>query len=204
MRVIQVRLDEPASAVVGSWRSFVASFPGVGGRDAPVSQCLISTPPAVPEIDGGVGLCGTPPAMGDPVWVHNPVLEEPLLAFGLDIPDMTAEPECRGEVRGRVMGRLVKVASTADIPTGTGKLVEVEGKRLAVFNVDGRYHAIDDTCPHRGGPLSEGELEGEVVSCPWHGPTFSVTTGAVLSPPAQRRVTHYPLRESGREFSVEL
>jgi 3-phenylpropionate/trans-cinnamate dioxygenase ferredoxin component len=73
-----------------------------------------------------------------------------------------------------------------------------------VNNVDGRFHAIDDTCPHRGGPLSEGELEGEVVRCPWHGSTFSVTTGAVLSPPAGSGVTPYRIQESGGELSVEL
>ena len=101
------------------------------------------------------------------------------------------------------MGTLVRVASTEEIPRGSAKLVEVEGKRIAVFNVDGRFYALDDTCPHRGGPLSEGELEGEVVTCPWHRSTFNVTTGAVLSPPAQSGVTHYPLRESGGELSIE-
>jgi nitrite reductase/ring-hydroxylating ferredoxin subunit len=109
--------------------------------------------------------------------------------------------EQKGE---RVMGKLVKVVSTAEVPPGSGKLVEVEGKRIAVFNVGGRYHAIDDTCPHRGGPLSEGVLEGEVVTCPWHGSKFNVTSGAVLSPPAGSGVTHYSLQESGGELSVEL
>ena len=102
------------------------------------------------------------------------------------------------------MGTLVRVASAEDIPPGSAKLVEVEGKRIAVFNVDGRFYAIDDTCPHRGGPLSEGELEGEVVTCPWHRSTFNVTTGAVLSPPAQSGVTRYAVQESGGELSVEL
>src|SRR5262249_10915623 len=102
------------------------------------------------------------------------------------------------------MGKLVKVASAAEITPGSGKLVEVEGKRIAVFNVGGRYYATDDTCPHRGGPLSEGVLQDDVVTCPWHGSKFNVTTGAVLSPPAQSGVTHYPLRESGGELSIEL
>ena len=102
------------------------------------------------------------------------------------------------------MGKLVKVASAADIPPGSGKSVEVEGKRIAVFNVDGRFYAIDDTCPHRGGPLSDGELEGEVVTCPWHGSTFNVTTGAVLSAPARDGVSHYSVRDSGGELSVEV
>jgi nitrite reductase/ring-hydroxylating ferredoxin subunit len=101
------------------------------------------------------------------------------------------------------MGRLVRLASTVDIPPG-GRSVEAEGKRLAVFNVEGRYYAIDDTCPHRGGPLSEGELVGEVVSCPWHFSTFSVATGAVLSPPAVKGVTSYRILESGGDLSIEL
>jgi nitrite reductase (NADH) small subunit len=102
------------------------------------------------------------------------------------------------------MGKLVRVASADDIPPGSAKLVEVEGKRLAVFNVDGRFHAIDDTCPHRGGPLSEGELEGEVVTCPWHRSTFNVTNGAVLSGPARAGVSHYAVQHSGGELSVEV
>jgi 3-phenylpropionate/trans-cinnamate dioxygenase ferredoxin component len=102
------------------------------------------------------------------------------------------------------MGKLVKVASAADIPAGTGKVVEVEGKRIAIFNVGGHYHAMDDTCPHRGGPLSDGELEGEVVTCPRHGSTFNVTTGAVLSAPARDSVGHYSVRDSGGELSVEV
>jgi nitrite reductase (NADH) small subunit len=102
------------------------------------------------------------------------------------------------------MGKLVRVASAEDIPPGSAKLVEVEDKRLAVFNVDGRFHAIDDTCPHRGGPLSEGELEGEVVTCPWHRSTFNVTTGAVLSAPARAGVSHYAVQDSGAELSVEV
>jgi 3-phenylpropionate/trans-cinnamate dioxygenase ferredoxin component len=102
------------------------------------------------------------------------------------------------------MGTLVRVASAEDIPPGSAKLVEVEGKRIAVFNVDGCFYAIDDRCPHRGGPLSEGELEGEVVTCPWHRSTFNVTTGAVLSAPARDGVSHYSVRDSGGEVSVEV
>jgi 3-phenylpropionate/trans-cinnamate dioxygenase ferredoxin component len=102
------------------------------------------------------------------------------------------------------MSKLVTVASAADIPPGSGTLVEVEGRRIAVFNVGGRYHAVDDTCPHREGPLSEGTLEGEVVTCPWHGSKFDVTTGAVLTPPARTGVTHYEVRESGGKLSLEL
>ncbi|MGH7376111.1 MAG: Rieske (2Fe-2S) protein [Candidatus Methylomirabilales bacterium] len=102
------------------------------------------------------------------------------------------------------MGKLVKVGSVKEIPPGSAKLVEAEGKRIAVFNVGGRYYAIDDTCPHQGGPLSEGELEGEVVTCPWHGSSFNATTGAVLTPPARKGVSRYTVRDTGGQLSIEL
>lgn len=75
------------------------------------------------------------------------------------------------------MANFVKVAQTSEIPSGQGKCVEVDGKRIAIFNVDGLYYAIDDVCPHQGGPLSEGELGGTVVTCPWHGWEYDITTG---------------------------
>ena len=75
------------------------------------------------------------------------------------------------------MANFVKVAQTSEIPAGQGKCVEVEGKRIAIFNVDGTFYALDDVCPHQGGPLSEGELSGKVLTCPWHGWEFDVDTG---------------------------
>ncbi|MBI2461390.1 MAG: Rieske 2Fe-2S domain-containing protein, partial [Candidatus Rokubacteria bacterium] len=76
------------------------------------------------------------------------------------------------------MGKLAKVAEIADLAPGQGRVVEVEGKAIALFNVDGAFYAIDNTCLHRGGPLGEGELDGAVVTCPWHGWCYDVTTGA--------------------------
>ena len=75
------------------------------------------------------------------------------------------------------MANFVKVAQTSEIPAGQGKCVEVEGRRLAIFNVDGSYYAIDDVCQHQGGPLGEGELSGKIVTCPWHGWEYDVTSG---------------------------
>ncbi len=75
------------------------------------------------------------------------------------------------------MADFVKVAKTSEIPAGQGKCVEVEGRRLAIFNVDGSYYAIDDVCQHQGGPLGEGELNGKIVTCPWHGWEYDVTNG---------------------------
>src|SRR5215831_4226704 len=84
----------------------------------------------------------------------------------------------------------VKVARTNEVTPGQAKMVEVEGKKIALFNVDGSLYAIDDTCTHRGGPLSEGVLEGKQVTCPWHGATYDVTTGGVLGPPAPIKGLH--------------
>ena len=78
------------------------------------------------------------------------------------------------------MANFVKVAEVGDVPPGTGKCVEADGKQIALFNVAGAFHAIDNTCLNRGGPLGEGELEGTVVTCPWHGWQYDVTTGTNL------------------------
>ena len=100
------------------------------------------------------------------------------------------------------MGQLIRVAETKEVPPGTAKAVDVEGRAVALFNVDGTYYAIADTCTHRGGPLSEGAVEGTVVTCPWHGATFDVTTGNVLGPPAAEGVAHYYVQVDGNDIKV--
>ena len=71
----------------------------------------------------------------------------------------------------------VRVANTKDIPKGEGRMFDVGGRQVAVFNAGGKFYAIDNTCEHQGGPLAEGELEGSIVTCPWHGFQFDVTSG---------------------------
>jgi len=78
----------------------------------------------------------------------------------------------------------VKVAPVGDVPAGEGRVFEVNGRAVAVFNVDGHFHAVDNECPHRGGPLGEGELDGSVVLCPWHAWRWDVRTGANVNNPA--------------------
>jgi nitrite reductase/ring-hydroxylating ferredoxin subunit len=75
------------------------------------------------------------------------------------------------------MSEFVSVARTADIPPGEAKAFVVGDREVAIFNIDGAFHAIENTCPHQGGPLAEGSLEGQVVTCPWHAWCFDVTTG---------------------------
>ena len=102
------------------------------------------------------------------------------------------------------MGDYVKVAQANEIEPNHAKLVEVQGKNIALFNVDGKFYAIDNTCTHRGGPLSEGELEGDEVTCPWHGARFKVTSGEVLRPPAPQGVNSYKVRVNGQDIELEL
>ena len=71
----------------------------------------------------------------------------------------------------------VRVASVTDVPPGTGRTVTVGARAVALFNVDGTFYAIDGTCLHRGGPVGDGDLEDRVVTCPWHGWQYDVTTG---------------------------
>jgi nitrite reductase/ring-hydroxylating ferredoxin subunit len=79
------------------------------------------------------------------------------------------------------MVNFVKVAAVADVAPGSGTCVEVDGKQIALFNVGGTFHALHGVCPHRGGPLGEGELDGNTVTCPWHAWQFDVTTGESLT-----------------------
>ncbi|MCH8873871.1 non-heme iron oxygenase ferredoxin subunit [candidate division KSB1 bacterium] len=87
---------------------------------------------------------------------------------------------------------------------GQGKMVEVSGKKIALFNVEGSFYAIDDTCTHRGGPLSEGTIEGEEVECPWHGAHFNIKSGTVTNPPAATGVTKYNVRLNGDDIEIEV
>ncbi|MFQ5912940.1 MAG: Rieske (2Fe-2S) protein [Nitrospinota bacterium] len=102
------------------------------------------------------------------------------------------------------MGEFVKAAETSELSENSCKLVEVGDKKIALFRTEDGYCAIDDTCTHKGGPLSEGELEGNEVTCPWHGAAFDIKTGAALSPPASTGVTSYNVRVSGEDIEIEV
>ena len=94
----------------------------------------------------------------------------------------------------------VKIAALDDVPAGQGRTVEAAGKTLAIFNVDGTYYAIDNTCGHRGGPLGEGDLEDRVVTCPWHAWQWDVTTGANVNNPAVKVACFAVTVEQGAIF----
>jgi nitrite reductase/ring-hydroxylating ferredoxin subunit len=102
------------------------------------------------------------------------------------------------------MPEFVKVARTDEVSPGQAKLVEAGGKEIALFNVSGSFHAIDNNCTHVGGPLCEGELHGTEVTCPWHGAAFDVTSGQVLGPPAGAPVNRYNVRVDGSDIEIEV
>lgn len=75
------------------------------------------------------------------------------------------------------MSDFVKVAQKSEIPEGGGMLVEVDGREIALYLCDGQVYAIDNICPHAGGPMAEGSVHGELAMCPWHGWEFNIKTG---------------------------
>ena len=101
------------------------------------------------------------------------------------------------------MADLVKVANLGDLPEGQCKTVEAGGKAIALFNVAGTVYALDNTCLHQGGPLGEGMLEGDVVTCPWHMWEYNVRTGENVGDPALKVAT-YPVQVDGNDIKVAV
>lgn len=102
------------------------------------------------------------------------------------------------------MANFIKVALASAMPDQSAICVEVNGQRIALFNLDGEFYAIQDACTHEGGPLSEGVIDGEEVECPWHGAVFNIRTGAVRLDPADEAVRTYNVRVSGDAVEVEI
>lgn len=91
------------------------------------------------------------------------------------------------------------VAPVEAIPPGSHQVVDIDGAQVAVFNLDGRFYAVEDLCTHDGGTLTGGAVDGEQIVCPRHGARFSIKTGAVLAPPAYEPIHSFPVRvEDGR------
>jgi 3-phenylpropionate/trans-cinnamate dioxygenase ferredoxin subunit len=102
------------------------------------------------------------------------------------------------------LGDLFDVGAEGDIAPGEAKLVEADGREIALFNCDGEYFALDNDCTHIGGPLCEGEITGDRVVCPWHGAEFSIRTGEVFGPPADENVNSYRVRVEGGRILIEI
>ena len=92
------------------------------------------------------------------------------------------------------MPRDLEVGEEGSLPPGRSKRVYAGDRRIAVFNDDGVFYAVDDACTHAGGRLSEGPCESGVVTCPWHGGRFRLSDGKGLAPPAYRSLCRYEVR----------
>jgi nitrite reductase (NADH) small subunit/3-phenylpropionate/trans-cinnamate dioxygenase ferredoxin subunit len=101
------------------------------------------------------------------------------------------------------MTDFLPAAEVSSLPPGQGRTVNVQGREFALFNVDGQFHAIDNECPHAGGPLGAGDLDGQTVTCPLHGWQFDVTTGACLGVPACA-LKSYPTRVENGQVLVGI
>ncbi len=97
-----------------------------------------------------------------------------------------------------------KLGKASDVTAGKGKLFTVNGKKLAVFKVGGKFYCISGLCTHVGGPLWDGILEKNIVTCPWHGGQFDVTTGKCLRGPPKQDETSYKIIEKNGELFVDL
>ena len=101
------------------------------------------------------------------------------------------------------MAELKRVADRNEIPSGQGKIFELNGNQIAVWNLSGNFYAFQNVCPHRGGPVGEGELEGTVITCPWHGWQFDLITCASPFNPGMK-LTKYDVVVEGDDVKVSV
>jgi nitrite reductase/ring-hydroxylating ferredoxin subunit len=101
------------------------------------------------------------------------------------------------------MSEYVKAIEASALAPGQGMELSVEGRAVAIFNVGGRFYAVANTCLHRGGPLGQGFLEGQVVTCPWHAWQYDVATGENVANRAVK-VASYPVKVEDGQVLVKL
>lgn len=97
-----------------------------------------------------------------------------------------------------------KICIASELPLGQGRQIDDGPEPVALFNVDGEFFAIDDTCTHGKWSLCDGYLDGHEIECTLHMAKFCVRTGAVLAPPAVTPVKVYPVKVDGTEILVDL
>jgi nitrite reductase/ring-hydroxylating ferredoxin subunit len=91
----------------------------------------------------------------------------------------------------------------AEIPEGERKIVEIEGRSIGVFHHDGRWYAVQNSCLHRGGPVATGTLKGDVLTCPWHGYQYNLTSGELLADP-KAKLEQYPVEVREGEVFLKI
>jgi NAD(P)H-dependent nitrite reductase small subunit len=101
------------------------------------------------------------------------------------------------------VAEFISVAKVSELVPGTGTAVEVNGLSIALFKIDGAVYAIDNACPHRGGPLASGTVEGRVVTCPLHLWDFDIMTGEFLAN-REIRIPTYAVQVEGDDIKVAV
>ena len=97
---------------------------------------------------------------------------------------------------------LEKAAALKEI--NPSKHVSIRGKELALFKVDGKIYCVSNICTHVGGPLSDGDINKTIVTCPWHFAQFDITTGKLISGPAMKDVKSYAVKIDGDDVYVDI
>lgn len=102
------------------------------------------------------------------------------------------------------MDGYIKVATRSDVPAGSMKTISLNGKPVALANIDGAFFAVSDTCSHKQCSLgSEGMLDGKIIICGCHGAQFDVTNGKVLSLPAPTDIASYEVKVDGDDIYIK-
>lgn len=102
------------------------------------------------------------------------------------------------------MSKKIRIATVGDLAPGQYKSIQIEDERIALFNIDGKFYAIQDVCTHDGGMLTGGTLKGYIIECPRHGAQFDVRTGVVIRLPAYVGVQTYPISVEGNDIFITL
>jgi nitrite reductase/ring-hydroxylating ferredoxin subunit len=101
------------------------------------------------------------------------------------------------------MAQLVSIARLEEVPPGQSRVIKVGEFGIALFNIEGTFYALENSCPHSGGPLGRGELQGKIVTCPWHEWRFDVTTGLSIDYPDEQ-AKRFEVKIEGGEIKVLL
>lgn len=98
---------------------------------------------------------------------------------------------------------LKSIGPVSDFPVNKGICLDIDGRKIAIFNSTGQFYAIDDTCPHRGASFAAGSMTGTSVRCPWHGAEVDVRTG-MCGPPAGRPVQVHDVSCDGAQLFIDV
>lgn len=97
----------------------------------------------------------------------------------------------------------VRIGEVGDFPVRSMRRVQVDDQTIVVTNIEGKLYVLSNSCTHRGGPLDEGELDGNAVICPLHGGQFDVRTGKAISPPPTKDLVVYDVQVQGSDVLVK-